>query len=277
MIRGAGRLLTTGVVLVTVVLAGAAASNAAAPASPTPGGRLEITADDLTIDAATRTARATGRVRISDGQTVATADRATLYHREGRGVLVGRARVAGVQGDMEGQEITILYTTRAITRITARGSASVDAEGVLTSAQLIVVDPAANTLVAEREVTAFTRPDVVANGSRLVYRRTEGHLFLMGAARVQNRDGFLEADRIEGLRRWERVVATDNVHGRFRDIEVRSRAAEVFLAEKRAVFTGDVTLTQPGRRLVTERVTVWYDAGRVVAEGQTTIRLEPQP
>jgi lipopolysaccharide export system protein LptA len=63
----------------------------------------------------------------------------------------------------------------------------------------------------------------------------------------------------------------------YRDIDVRSHAAEVLGAEKRAVFTGDVHLTQRGRRLTTEKVTVWYGEGRVVAEGQTWIRVEPQP
>ncbi|MDR7419915.1 MAG: LptA/OstA family protein [Armatimonadota bacterium] len=274
---GGWRRIVAGLTAAILLVLSTVAPGALAAASPASGRRLEISADEMAVDASARTARAAGRVRISDGQTVATADRATLYHREGRGVLSGNARVVGSQGDLEAEQITILYTTTTITRITARGSASLDTEGVVTSAQVITLDPATSTMRAERGVTAFTKPDVVATGARLTYQRAQGRIVLEGAARVQNRDGFLAADRIEGLRRWDRVTATDNVHGRFRDIEVRSRAAEIFNADKRAVFTGDVTLTQPGRRLVTERVTVWYEAGRVVAEGQTTMRLEPQP
>lgn len=247
-----------------------------APASGS-GGRLEITADDMTVQAATRTVRAAGRVRITDGRITATADRATLYHREGRGVLGGRAQVKTPQGELEGQEITIAYTAQAITRIVAHGSASLDTEGTLTSAPMIAITPSADRLVAERGVSVFARPDIIATGERLTYERAPGRILLEGAARVQTRDGFLGADRIEAFRRWDRVVATNNVHGRFRDIEVRSKTAELLSGEQKAVFTGEVRLMQPGRHLVTERVTVWYAAGRIVAEGQTTVRLEPQP
>jgi lipopolysaccharide export system protein LptA len=153
----------------------------------------------------------------------------------------------------------------------------VDAEDVLVSAQVITIDPAANTLAAEQKVTAFAKPDIVATGSTLSYYRAEGRIVLEGVARVQNREGFLEAERLEGFRRWERVVATNNVHGRFRDIDVRSRAAEILNTEKKAIFSGQVHLTQPGRQMVTDRVTVWYNAGKVLAEGQTSVRLEPQP
>jgi lipopolysaccharide export system protein LptA len=269
------RGLTAAICAACVTLGG---PSAAAPAPVTRAGAgLEITADAMVVNAATRVATASGRVRITDGRTVAVAERATLYHNEGRGVLIGTARVTGPQGELEGREITITYTTRAITRITARGSASVDAEDVLISAQVITIDPAAGTLVAEQKVTAFAKPDIVATGAALTYHRAEGRIVLEGAARVQNREGFLEADRLEGFRRSERVVATNNVHGRFRDIEVRSRAAEVLHAEKKAIFSGQVRLTQPGRQMATDRVTVWYHAGKVLAEGQTSVRIEPQP
>jgi lipopolysaccharide export system protein LptA len=259
-------------VCLTVAAPGAIAAQ---PASSPPA--IEITADEMTVNATTQAGTARGRVRITDGRLTATADQATLYHHEGRAVLSGQARVTGPQGDLEGRQITITYTTRAVTRVAARGAASLDAEGALTSADLITLDPAVGTVMADGEVTVFSQPDIVATGRRLTYDRQGGRLVLDGVARVQNRDGFLQAQRIEGFRRSERIVATGEVHGTFRDVDVRSRDAEVFYGERRAVFTGDVRLTQPGRRLVTERVQLWYDVGRVVAEGQTSIRLEPQP
>ncbi|MDR7521369.1 MAG: LptA/OstA family protein [Armatimonadota bacterium] len=249
-----------------------------APAA-TPGGRppLHISADEMHIDAATRVAVAVGRVRISDGTTTATAARATLYHREGRGVLAGQARVRGPQGLLEGDEITVWYTARAITRIVARGAASLEAEASLVTARVVTIAPSADTVTAEREVTLFVPPDVVATGARLVYQRARGTAVLEGRGRVANPDGFIEADRIEGTRRMASAVATGDVWSVFRDIEVRSRTAELVAAEQKAVFVGDVRVAQPGRRMTSERVTLWYGVGRVVAEGQTWMRLEPQP
>ncbi len=259
-----------------LMLACVAATPTAGAPAPRAGAGLQITADEITVDAARRVATAVGQVRISDGRVTATSARATVHHAQGRGVLTGNARVVAPQGDLEGWEITVEFTAQTITRVTARGNASLDAEDTLTAAQTIVIVPADATLVAEGEVSVFAKPDIIATAPRLRYARGEGRIVLDGRARVRNRDGFVEADRLEGLRLSERVVATGGVHASFRDIEVRSRTAEVFAVERRAVFAGDVRLTQPGRRMVTERVTIWYDEGRVVAEGQTSIRLEPQ-
>jgi len=260
--------------LTAALLCGPAIGPAGAAAAAT---QVTITADTMSVDATTRVGTATGRVRITDGKTTATAARATLNHREGRGVLSGQARASGPQGVLEGDEITVEYTTAVITKITARGQANLEVEGSLVSAQIVTIVPATDTVTAQRDVTFFTQPDIVARGAQLVYQRSQGTATLEGRARLQNRDGFVEGDRIDGFKRWERLVVTGDVHGAYRDIEVRSRAAEVLATEKKAVFTGEVRLSQPGRRLTTEKVTVWYGAGRVVAEGQTWIRIEPIP
>ncbi|MGQ0568783.1 MAG: LptA/OstA family protein [Armatimonadota bacterium] len=263
------------------LLAGSGAAHAAAaparPVGPTPGTRVSISADELSIDAASRVARATGHVRITDGVTTAMSSRATLFQKEGRGVLAGQARVVGPSGVLEGDEITVEYTARAIRRIVARGTASLEVETSLVSAQAVTLVPSTDTVTAEPRVTVFTKPDLVATGNRLTYRRSRGIAVLDGRARVQSSDGFIEGGRLESDRRWERLTVAGDVHGIFRDVEVRSRNAEVSGVEKKAVFTGDVRLAQPGRRLTTDKVTVWYASGRVVAEGQTWIRLEPQP
>ncbi len=248
-----------------------------AGAAPAATPQVTITADSMSLDATTRVAIATGHVRISDGQTTATAARATLFHKDGRGVLVGGARMTGPQGVLEGEEITVEYTTSAITKISASGKASLELEGGRVLAQAVTIVPATDTVIAQREVTFSTRPDIVARGGELVYRRSKGTATLSGQASLKNRDGMIEGDRIEAFKGLERLVATGSVRGTYRDIEVRSRAAEVLGGEKKAVFTGDVSLIQPGRRLTSERVTVWYGEGRVVAEGQTWIRIEPTP
>lgn len=255
---------------------GAPAPPPATPASPA-ARRVTIQADELQVDAVSRVATASGRVRITDGTTTATAARATLYHKEGRGTLAGQAKVVSAQGVLEGAEITIRYTASAITRIVARGQASLEVENGLVTAATVTIVPDADSVTAQGEVTFFTQPDVIATGARLAYQRTRGTAVLEGRARVQNRDGFVQGARIEGSRRWERVVVTGGVHAVFRDIEVRSTTAEVLGAERKAVFTGEVHLTQAGRRLTTGKLTVWYAAGRFVAEGPTRVRIESAP
>ncbi len=265
------RIIAAGFVLAFLTAGGLGRAAIAA------GPQVTITADTMSLDATTRVATASGRVRISDGQTTATAARATLFHKEGRGVLVGGARVTGPQGVLVGEEITVEYTTAAITKISASGKASLESEGSRVRAQAVAIVPATDTVIAQRDVSFSTRPDIVARGMELIYQRSKGTATLSGQAYLQNHDGVLEGDRIEGFKSLERLVATGSVRGRYRDIEVRSRAAEVLGAEKKAVFTGDVYVIQPGRRLTTEKVTLWYGAGRVVAEGQTWIRIEPTP
>ncbi len=274
------RRMTQAVMVAAVaagLLAGPVAGSQSPSARPTAKPQVTITADVMHLDATTLMGTATGRVRITDGTTTATAARATVFHREGRGVLAGQARVAGPQGMLEGEEITVEYTTASITKIVATGQASLDVEGSLVSARVVTIVPSTDTVTAQRDVTFFTKPDIIARGTELVYQRSKGQVTLQGQARLQNRDGLIEGQRMEGFKRWERLVVTGDVHGVYRDIEVRSRAAEVLGAEKKAVFTGDVHLAQPGRRLTTEKVTVWYGSGRVVAEGQTWIRIEPTP
>lgn len=264
------------------MLAVVTAAEAAPPASPTvvpsPGSRhLTVSADDLEIDARAGVATATGRVRITDGVVTVTAARATLFHREGRGLLTGQARAAGPQGVLQGEQIAVEYTPRAITRIAARGEAILEAEGTRIRADNVVLLPAADTVVAEGKVSVSAGPGITATGGRLVYRQSGGTAVLEARGRVETEDGFVEADRMESFSRWERLVATGDVHSIYRGVAVRSRTAEVFVREQKAVFAGEVRVAQPGRALTADRVTVWYATGRVVAEGQTWFRLEPQP
>lgn len=251
------------------------------PVSAGPSGQrgrtIVIEADAVSVDATTSTAVARGRVRISDGVRTATAAQATIEQRRGRSVLVGGAKVVDPRGTLAGNEITVMFTTRAITRIVARASATLETSTTLVQAETITLIPPTETVTAEREVTVFTKPDIIATGTRLTYARTRGEMLLEGPVRVQSADGFIEGRRLDGDERMKRVAVTGDVHAVYRDIDIRSNAAMVFGDEKRATFTGDVRVEQPGRALETERATVWYSAGRVLAEGPTRMRFDPAP
>lgn len=238
---------------------------------------ISITADAMEVDADARVVTATGRVRVTDGRTTATARRATFYHREGRAVLTGDARAAGPAGVIRGPELTIAYADRAITRLAARGGASLELAGVGITAGAMAIALAENVVTAEGSVRVTSPPDTVARGDRLTYDRTREAATLEGAARLEQRDGVITGTRIEGTARWQRAVIQGPVWGRFRTVEVRSRSAEIVRAEQKAVFVGDVEITQAGRLVTAERATVWYGSGRIVAEGQTKVRLETPP
>jgi lipopolysaccharide export system protein LptA len=250
-----------------------------APAAPaTPRGRtIIIEADAIAVDARTSTAFASGRVRISDGVRTATAARATIYQSQGRGVLTDGAVVTDPFGAISGNEITVTFTAVAITHIVARGSAGLETSTTLVNAEAIHLVPSTELVTAERQVTVFTKPDIIATGARLTYARARGQIALEGPVRTQSADGFIEGQRMDGDERLKRLLVTGDVHAVYRDLDVRSRTAEVFGDEKRATFVGDVRVVQPGRAMTTDRLTVWYAAGRVLAEGPTRMRFEPTP
>jgi lipopolysaccharide export system protein LptA len=244
-------------------------------AAPAP--TINVTADAMDVDARTRVVTATGRVRITDGRTTATAGRATLYQREGRAVLSGEARTEWPAGVMTGAEITIAYAGRVITRVAARGGASLALSGVTIGAGEVAVVLAADVVTAAGRVRVTSPPDAVATGDRLTYHRAREAAVLEGDARLEHHDGVITGTRIEGTARWQHVVVDGPVRSTFRNIEVRSRLAEIVRAEQKAIFTGDVEIIQAGRLLTTERATVWYGSGRIVAEGATRVRLETPP
>jgi len=245
--------------------------------SPTAPPAINVTADVMNVDAVARVVTAAGRVRVDDGVTTATAQRATLYQREGRGVLSGDARVVAPTGVLEGSEVTITYAGRTITRIAARGSASLKSRTFAIAAGTITIALAEDLITADEAVRVTSLPDIVATGARLRYYRAREAAALEGGARLQNRDGIIGGERIESTGRWTRAIITGPVWSRFRDIEIHSRVAEYESVEQKAIFAGDVQISQPGRVLVTERATVWYGSGRIVAEGPTRVRLETPP
>lgn len=231
----------------------------------------------MDVDTVARTVTASGHVRVTDGTVTGTASKATLYHAQGRGILIGNARVAAPQGVLMGAEISFTYTTRTVTRAVARGDASLEMTSGRLSARTITIMPAHESVTAEDNARFVRPPDVVATAPRLSFDRGRGLTVLEGGARLQSREGFIQGERIEAGDNFDRATVTGGVVGRYRDIDTRSRTAEYDAREKKIVFIGDAEVTQGGRRVISERVTVWYASGRIVAEGATRVRIESAP
>ncbi len=238
---------------------------------------VTISADSMQVDAVTRVATAVGRVRISDGLTTASAERATLYHGEGRGVLSDRAKVVTPQGALAASEIAVRFTASEIVRVYASGSATLEVEGGVVSAAAILIVPREETARATGGVSYSTRGGLVATGRSLTYDRRGGAAALEGQALIRVPEGTVGGERIEARRHLEQGAVTGGAHGRFGDIEIQARSAEFSLNEQKVVFLGEVVVKQPGRRMTTEKVTIWYAERRLLAEGLTRVTLESQP
>ncbi|MDR7536281.1 MAG: LptA/OstA family protein [Armatimonadota bacterium] len=271
----AGRRRAAGAGLVALLALSGGAPAGSAPAAAVRV--VQITADEITVDATTGDGAASGRVRVTDGQTTATADRARLARREGQVVLTGAARVVAPQGALAAREITVTFTRQAITRLVARGQASLEAEEMRLQAPGITIVPAREEVAADGGVALAVPPDVTARGQRFAYQRVGGQMLLDGDVRVVTRDGVLEGTRLDGDRRLRRLQMQGPVRATYGEILVHSQAAAVDGQERVAVFTGQVRATQPGRWLTTDRLTVWYAQRRMRADGPTRIHVDPQP
>jgi len=262
-----------------VLLAGVAAASQPGvfQVHAAPPRAVQLVAGEITIDAATGDGEAVGGVRLTDGRTTAVAERARLARGAGLAVLSGGARVVAPLGTLAAREITAVFTRQAITQVVARGGAVLDAEELRLRAPAITIVPAREEVTADGGVALTVPPDVTASAERVAYRRAAGQMVLEGDARVVTRDGHVAGTRVEADRRAHRVRVSGPVRAVYGQLQVESQAALLDGQAQVAVFTGQVRAADPHRRLVTERLVVWYTQRRLLAEGPTRIVVEPAP
>lgn len=248
-----------------------------APASAAPPTILEITADLLTADTVKQIVEARGRVRISDGRAVVRANAAVYRVKERRISLSGDIQFVTSEGDLTAQQ-AVAYVTRnrTLESVEASGNVEVESERRVLNADHVVYTPASRSLSARGNVRVFAPPDMIATGREL-FAKQGAVIVLTGRARLQNRDGYLQGDRLEVDEKAETAYLRDNVLGEFRDIRITSDAATLFAKEKKVVFRDRVRIIQPGRTMTADRVTIFYESRRMIAEGATTIRIEDEP
>lgn len=242
-----------------------------ASAAPT---TLEITADVLTADTARQIVEARGRVRISDGRAVIRADVAIYRVRERQISLRGGVQFVTPEGDLTARQAVAYVTrSRSLESVEASGNVEVESQRRVLSADFVAYMPATRSLSARGNVRLFAPPDLIATGRELFVR--QGSVAVMtGRPRLQNRDGYLQGERLEVDEKTETAYLRTNVLGEFRDIRITSDAATLFSREKKVVFRDRVKITQPARIMMADRVTLFYESRRMIAEGATTIRIE---
>lgn len=250
----------------------------AAPAFAAPARTLEIRASQVTVRDAGRVIDARGNVRITDGRNRVRADRALYTVRDRRIQLAGSVSVTGDEGTLESQRAVIRLTPgREIDTVEASGSVKLQTRGRVLRASRVSYMVGTEAVSASGNVSLSMPPDIVATGQDLVVRGRPGGAStatLTGQAKVQNRDGSIQADRLEFVEGEQVAYARGNVTAVFQDTRITSQAATFYGRERKAVFRDGVTVARPGRTMKAELVTVYYDDRRIVAEGETNITLD---
>lgn len=215
-------------------------------------------------------------MRITDGRSVVRAAVAIYSLKERKISLSGGVTVTSGEGNLEArQAVAYVSRGRTLETIEATGGVEVEAQQRVLSADHIVYTPGTQAMTARGNVRIFAPPDLIATGQQLVARR--GSVSVMtGRARVQNRDGYVQSDRLEVDEKTETAFLRGNVVGEFQDIKVTSDAATLTSKEKKVIFRDRVKIVQPGRTMTADRVTIFYETKRMIAEGATTIRIEEE-
>lgn len=263
------------VVMLFPALAQAAGGSPPAPAAA-PAGAIELRAAEVTVRDGGRVIEARGEVRITDGTHRVRADRAVYSVRERRIELAGNVIITSPEGTLEAARASILLTPgRRLDSVEAAGEVALKTRDRVLRASRVQYSVGGEALIASGSVSLSIPPDIIATGAQL--RAGRGTATLSGPARIQHRDGFLEGDRVEVVEQDQVAYVRGGVRSVIGETTVTAEAATLYARDRKAVFRDNVRLTSPGRTLQATQVTVFYDGRRIVAEGETTIRLEPEP
>jgi lipopolysaccharide export system protein LptA len=251
-----------------------------APVLAAPARTLELRASQVTVRDAGRVIDARGNVRITDGRNRVRADRALYTVRDRRIQLTGGVSVAGDEGTLESQRAVIRLTPgRQIDTVEASGSVKLQTRGRTLRASRVSYTVGAEAVSASGNVSLSMPSDIVATGQDLVVRGRAGGAStatLTGQAKVQNKDGYIQGDRVEFVEGEQVAYARGNVIAVFQDTRITSAAATFYGRERKAVFREGVNVTRPGRTMKADVVTVFYDDRRIVAEGETNITFDEE-
>jgi lipopolysaccharide export system protein LptA len=263
------RALAVGLGLLAAILPAGAAAGAAA------GTPLTITADEMATDAA-GTVVATGRVRVTDGRTVAEGARLVLDPRR-RTAVFTPGTVRGPQGALRGRRVIVSFTTTRVTEVRAEGDAAAEQRTTRIAADVVALRLRDGSVAADGRVRVLAAPDIQAAGTRLLFKERTDLLTMAGPVRVQTARGVAEGARLEARVGRREVMIWGRVRLRVNDIDAQAQRVTLFADAKRAVLVGGVRVAQQGRLLWAERVTVDYGTGRVVAAGPLRMHIPQVP
>ena len=255
-----------------LALIGAAA---AAPASAAPPQAIELRASEVTVRGGGDVIEASGNVRITDGRSAVRAGRAVYAIRARRIELSGGVAIASTEGNLGAERALLLLSAdRRITSVEAAGGVRLQMRDRVLEAGRVSYTIGALVASASGDVRLSFPPDLAASGQQLTLRGSVARL--TGEAKVETRDGFIQGDTME-FSETERVAyVRGHVRSAFADTRITADAATLYGQERKAVFRDNVTVTRPGRTMHASLVTVFYTEKRIVAEGETNIRIDEE-
>ncbi|HEY6102658.1 MAG TPA: hypothetical protein VI007_05470 [bacterium] len=260
--------------LVLLMLAALAPAGTPSLAAAPP---VELRGDEVMLRQRDGVVEARGRVRITAGAARMGADRAVYALRSRRIILSGHVTVTAPQGDLEADSArAVLSIGNALETVEASGRVTLETAQRVVRAERLTYGVAGGAVAADGGVEVFIPPDIIGRGRSLVMKRGEAAT-LLGRARIQTKDGYVESDRMDFAERTQVAFARGNVVGVFEETRITSAAATFYNLERRAVFRDGVRVVRPGRTLQAQVVTIHLKDRRIVAEGETTIRLEDDP
>jgi len=235
---------------------------------------LHLTADEVTVDNTGSVLVATGHVRVTYGAEVATSDTLRLTRGARTALLSGHVTITGPEGQATADRVTLdLTADNEITRVTLAGGAGVQTPQYALSADSIVADRPSGRLVADGHVTAFSAPDLIINGGRLVYNQREDYGVITGQPVLANKAGRLQGDWIELFRKDHRARVHGPVRADVYGATVTSADATVDFKTSVAVLTGHVVMTRSQGTLWADTVTIFYDTRQMIAAGTTRVHF----
>ncbi len=233
------------ITLALMVSTGSLIALAAAPAPKTP---VEIAAEAIEYDANSGLMTATGGVRITQGQSVMTGDRAEYNTKSQEGYLTG-----GVQ--------------------------AVSQEATLTAAEVRTYNN--NTQLVAWGGAVLTKGDQRLTGPRIEYSASKQYALIPENAKIEMPDGTMTADKIEAFIPESRAIGTGSVHivSPARKLDATADTATYYgepKGQSKVILSGNARALQDGNVLTGETLTLRLEEKAVDAQGRTKLVITPQ-
>ncbi|MDL2281300.1 organic solvent tolerance protein OstA [Selenomonadales bacterium OttesenSCG-928-I06] len=200
---------------------------------------VEIEADVISYDSAKGTMQAEGNVKITQGNSVATAQKAEYDMNTAKGYLSGGVNAVRDDSTIIANEV---YSYDSNNRILAKGS--------------VVVTRGENRVI----------------GPIVDYYVSRGYVKVPSNARLENKDGIVTSDMLEAYLDEQKITALGNVRviSSVHELDAIADKADYFglpKEESEIIFTGNARVTQRGNTVTGHLLTVDLNDNSVKAEG----------
>lgn len=211
------------------------------------------------------------------GSPVELAAEAIEYDTaQGVAIATGGVRITRDNVVMTGDKAE--YNTKTQEALVTGNVKVVQGDATLTADQVQAYQN--NHIVATGGVV-LVKADSQLTGPRLDYYTDREYAIVGGGARLTTQDAVMTADKIEAFIAEDRAVGTGNVHivSDTRKLDATADQATYYSAKTgqgRVVLTGNARAVQDGNVLTGNTLTVYLDDKAMDAQGRTRLVIKPQ-